>query len=312
MTRPTTHGLVVLVVLFGAVAPLAGAVTAADAPEFEESVVTTSSGEAAEIAVAVPDGTSGPVTVEIGSEEANFLVNATVADADGDGTVALRLDTTSAGEGEPDSYLSVAGDDGIESAEQVTPEIEPPLDPGDYELALHHDERVDVGTLVVSSPETTADPGAGTSLVYEGDRITLSAAEGQAVRGETTLDPDSSVVVQIRSSEATNPFLKSVETTVSEDGTFGATFDLSDISEGAAFQVVVRANGSELASAEGQVGCENGCPTTASPTATTFAPTTAAPSDGGFLASLGPLGAMALGAVLAVVGVGVLLGVFRT
>ena len=322
--RPAARGLLALVVLFGAVAPLAGAVAAADTPVFDENVMRTTQGEVTEIAITVPDGTAEPMIVEIGSEKVNFRVNATVVDADGDGAVVLQFDTAGAGRKPADSYLSVRGGDELASAEQSSHEFDPDqlLAQGDYDLALWYDgETVDVGTLIVEARQTTrSGDAAEIDIVYQGEQLTLAAAEGQVVRGETTLDAGTSVTVRMRSSGA-NPFLKSVETTVTEQGTFEATFDMSDVPEGSYFELSVRGNGSGLASAEGRVACENGCPTIApTPTqtstvthsSTSFPSTTTEPSDDGLLGSLGPLGAMALGAVLAVLGVGILLGVFRS
>lgn len=109
----------------------------------------------------------------------------------------------------------------------------------------------------VVAPATVAESA---TLVYEGDELTLRPGANQTVHGETTLSPGSEVTVRLRSTAASSGFLRSVEATVRDDGTFAATFDLRSVAPGEAFAVSVRHEGTELTAADGRVvPCEGDC-----------------------------------------------------
>jgi len=95
------------------------------------------------------------------------------------------------------------------------------------------------------APSPTATPtrtpdGPVDLTTGEDGRLVLETAEGQVVRGETTLDPGTTLLVRLRSSDSAHPFLHSAETAVREDGTFRATFDLSAVEGSGTFDIVVR------------------------------------------------------------------------
>ncbi|RDI72411.1 BGTF surface domain-containing protein [Halopelagius longus] len=115
--------------------------------------------------------------------------------------------------------------------------------------------------LTVASPAAAAAADDSVTLVYEGDALTLEAGPGQVVSGETTLPPGSVLNVRMRSTGDTEPaFLKTVEATVTEHGTFEARFDLSDVSENGSVAVTVVHDGERLAEAEGELApCDGDC-----------------------------------------------------
>lgn len=290
MTAVRSLALALLLVV-SAAAPLAGAAAGASGhAEFEDSVVRGGQEETVEIPIAV---SGDAVRVTVGSEDVNFVAHATVADADGDSTVTLRLDMATAGNGDASSYLSVPGGDALRSASQETPEIEPPLDAGSYDLSLGPPEDpMDIATLIVEAPSdrgpnyinrtTSADartttPGKnGTTLVYEGDELELAAEPGQTVRGETALAPGTELDVRLRSL-GENFFVEADHVTVSQYGTFEATFDLTGVEPGTTFEVDVRGDGRRLLTRPGRVtGCDGGCPT---PEETDRAATEGLPAD---------------------------------
>lgn len=70
-----------------------------------------------------------------------------------------------------------------------------------------------------------------------GDKpIVFDTAANQTVRGETTLDPDTKLFVQIH---ATSQFFKSQMVAVQPDGSFNATFNFSEYEADTEFGVVV-------------------------------------------------------------------------
>ena len=280
-TGRVTRVLLTIAILFvGVAGPVVQPATAAaDQPAFESTIVDTYQGEVAEIEVRVPESHDEAVQVTIGSERANFLVRSSVVDADGDGSVVLSLDTDAAGAGDPSSYLEISDGDELQEATQETPKIRPPLDEGDYDLTIGPvADPVDIGTLVVESRggtdgesgdgETTTGDGsttrglAGTFLVYQGEELTLESGPDQTIQGETTLESGTALTVQLRSAGGDHPFLKSTEVSVTEYGTFTATFDLSDVPAGTAFTVHARGDGQTLGRWDGRIAeCDGKCPT---------------------------------------------------
>lgn len=103
---------------------------------------------------------------------------------------------------------------------------------------------------------TTVDADDGTLVEFvTGDDggLTLEPAADQVVRGETGLSAGTTIVVRLRSTNGSNPFLHSAETTVAEDGRFEATFDLSRVGGGTEFTAVVRSDDERIANATGVV-----------------------------------------------------------
>ncbi|WP_420181825.1 DUF7282 domain-containing protein [Haloarcula sp. KBTZ06] len=67
--------------------------------------------------------------------------------------------------------------------------------------------------------------------------VTVSAATGQEVTGETNVAPGSELEVEMESESDANPFVLRPETDVAADGTYTATADFSDYSAGTNFTV---------------------------------------------------------------------------
>jgi hypothetical protein len=270
--------LLAALVAVSAVAPLAGmAVGGSENPEFVDIINPGRQNETIGVPVSVPEGVDA-VRVTVGTDNENFTAHAYLADADGNGTVVLRVDTATAGNGDASSYFSVSNGDALRNATQETPAIDPPLPPADYAMSLGPPgDPVDVATLIVEGPRddqpnnvtdgtattrpTTTVSVEGTTLVYQGDVLELEAAPGQTVHGETRLDAGTEVTVRLRST-GEEPFLETAEATVTEYGTFEATFDLSDVSPGTGFEASVRGDGRRLAVVPGRVECEGDCQTT--------------------------------------------------
>lgn len=163
----------------------------------------------------------------------------------------------------------------------------------------------------LAGPVAAADD---TRFATDGDGITVEAAPGRVIDGETDRTPGSELTVRLRSADAETPFLKTATTTVEEDGTFRARFDLSDVPVGATFDATVSANGTRLASATGEVVCA-GCATpdesAGSPGGTDEPTTTTAIHDPSPVPDVTLLRVLALVGALGVVGVGILVGVVR-
>lgn len=112
--------------------------------------------------------------------------------------------------------------------------------------------------------------GREVSLDYQGDRVTVKQASSQTISGATSLSPGTELLVKLRSTEA--PFLKEETVTVGDDGTFGATFDLSTVVP-SDFTVRIVVDGTVLTEVDGEVVQSVETETTAetTTTATTFA-----------------------------------------
>ena len=123
------------------------------------------------------------------------------------------------------------------------------------------------GEVAACSSCSTAMPTTPSAVVvHDGGRLTVHSDPGQVVWARTNLPPGSTVNVRLRSSSGSSPFMKSVETTVDENGTARAVFDFDQVVPETAFSVAVRYNGTELTTARGRVACDGGCEGTASPT----------------------------------------------
>jgi len=113
-----------------------------------------------------------------------------------------------------------------------------------------------VGALALTGAATAQT----TILVYDGDEISLSAGEGQVIRGQTSLEPGTTVQVRIQSEKPSSPFLSRPEAEVGEDGEFTVYVGLSNVEPGSTATVSVHHDGDELAVADAHVGeCDGGC-----------------------------------------------------
>jgi hypothetical protein len=128
-----------------------------------------------------------------------------------------------------------------------------------------------VASMVVVAPVAGGEIGTqtadgATTILHDGDRLTVANTTGQSVYGRTDRQPGSTLTVMLRSSGA-SPFLMSTTATVTESGRFRATFDLSPVAPGSEFTARVSANGTELATARGVVQpCDGDCPAPAQAT----------------------------------------------
>lgn len=118
-----------------------------------------------------------------------------------------------------------------------------------------------VTALLVGSALLAGAGAAQTAtLHYDGDEITLEAGEGQAISGQTNLEPGSTVTVTVRSENSQSPFLSRPEAEVGEDGQFTVYVDLSHVEPGSAATVSVSHDRDDLAEASARVAeCDGGC-----------------------------------------------------
>ncbi|SFS08884.1 PGF-CTERM protein/surface glycoprotein [Halomicrobium zhouii] len=77
----------------------------------------------------------------------------------------------------------------------------------------------------VVEPEVNLD-------MNEDELVLVEAADNQTVSGTTNIAPGSELRITIESDDSTSPFLTRPDPTVQPDGTFNATADFSDLSEG--------------------------------------------------------------------------------
>lgn len=109
-----------------------------------------------------------------------------------------------------------------------------------------------VHPVATSDCGTTSDRDDTARFLHDGDRITLQSADGQVVRAATGLPAGTTVSVRLKSTDGDQPFIKSREVTVDEDGQVAATFDLSDSTNQSVEAQLVH-EGAVLASADGRV-----------------------------------------------------------
>lgn len=97
------------------------------------------------------------------------------------------------------------------------------------------------------NPYSDAEIAEHTRIVSSTKPLTVTAADGEVIRGMTPLAAGTELTVRVRSDVSAQPFVRSVETTVEDDGTFRGTFDLSTASPGTEISVAVHHDGRELA-----------------------------------------------------------------
>ncbi|WP_324758914.1 BGTF surface domain-containing protein [Haloarcula montana] len=113
--------------------------------------------------------------------------------------------------------------------------------------------------------ETADDAGSatsdtGTTLDYQGETLSLSAAPGQQITGQSDLDPGTTLTVRLRSVDPDSPFLRQRSATVQPDGSFQMAIDMSEVPAGAGFEVTVHSGGETLVETGGSVvECDSDC-----------------------------------------------------
>ncbi|SFR91648.1 hypothetical protein SAMN05216559_0950 [Halomicrobium zhouii] len=116
-----------------------------------------------------------------------------------------------------------------------------------------------VAAALAVTAVTLASDG-GTTIDHDGENVTLAAAPGQAVSGQTDLDAGTTLDVRLTSTDASNPFLQTKEATVAENGSFSTTLNLGGVAAGATGNLTVRHNDSVLASETvAVVPCDDDC-----------------------------------------------------
>jgi len=116
-----------------------------------------------------------------------------------------------------------------------------------------------IAAALAATAVTFASSG-GTTIDHDGENVTLAAAPGQTVSGQTDLDAGTTLDVRLTSTDASNPFLQTREATVAENGSFATRLDLGAVSPGATATLTVRHNDSVLASESvAVVPCDDDC-----------------------------------------------------
>ncbi len=169
-----------------------------------ENVVAVSQGETAEIPLSMSDG--GSKTLSVGSEATNYRINATVSDDDGDGEVLVLFDTAAAGT--DGATLGVADDGDSLTVTEPEPALPSTLDPAAYPYRVYDGRTTDgtptLGQLVIEANgsanerfevEESADFGFGESVVQ--------GRQGETVRIPVVLATADAATVSI-GSPATN------------------------------------------------------------------------------------------------------------
>ncbi|WP_336337275.1 DUF7282 domain-containing protein [Haloarcula brevis] len=128
------------------------------------------------------------------------------------------------------------------------------VDTSDVEFAQSGDTIVDEedtrinATFAVREGPLTDDQNSASALYRTSERdatlnldddgfVTVSAAAGQEVTGDTNVAPGSELEVEMESESEANPFVLRPEATVDNNGTYTATADFSDYSAGTNFTV---------------------------------------------------------------------------
>ncbi|UPV75825.1 hypothetical protein M0R89_07125 [Halorussus limi] len=153
---------------------------------------------------------------------------------------------------------------------------------------------------------TTATTQADATIITDGETLVLQPKPNQTIRGETTAEPGTNLTVQIQGEQ----FIRTDVATVTDEGTFSVTLDLSS-AYGQDLHIEVHRGDAQLAAAEGRVSCAGKCETTEATTGSWEQTTTVSESDSLLGQFTGGVGMIAVGGVLAVAGIGVLLGLFR-
>lgn len=156
------------------------------------------------------------------------------------------------------------------------------------------------GTGVAAATDVPPAVQAENATVdHDGESLTLVTGPNATVTGETSLEAGTNLAVVVRSS-GESPFLFTNGTSVRDDGRFVATFDLSEVPDGANATLTVRAGG-DLVEVPVRLVAEQ------TPTASPTPATTESPTPSNTSSSDGP-GFGVLVALAAVSGAALVLG----
>ncbi|MDG5778463.1 BGTF surface domain-containing protein [Haloarculaceae archaeon H-GB2-1] len=305
-------------------------------------IVEAASGGTAAIQVSVGD--VGAVAVSIGDHSVNYYLNATVEDGNGDRTVRLRLNTSAAGHDETPTLTAADDADSV----TVTHETDlnaanGALDPADYDMRVYNGtdpggDVADIGTLVLHDGGT--ESGSSETAPSDGDSFELreqilTTRQGQTASVPIGLGAAESATLELGSREAGFHVVATV-TDGSGDGRVVLLLDTLAVGDDATPTLSV-ANASDEVTVETEYAAQNGLvpadydvalyrgtATDGEPNAIgTLAvhaglagngtETAASSPGGGTLDRTGLVGGGALvaGGLLAVLGVGLMVGLFR-
>lgn len=195
-------------------------------------------------------GTDLTVRLRSSGSSMPFLrsADATVAD---DGTWTATVDLSSVSD-QP-RFTAVVIHDGDRLANvtgRVVGEPTDPLDDVDPEGSENY-------TLVDTSDDSP--PPANASFAPANGSLELANGTAQRVTATTDLEPGSRVTVRLVSTGA-SPFLRTTRTVVTANGTFGATFNLSNVPADTSFEARARYDGEQIGNRSGVVAeCEQNC-----------------------------------------------------
>lgn len=128
-------------------------------------------------------------------------------------------------------------------------------------VSLHYDGK----RLAVRTAQLEHRPGmgsgatdsttetAGTTVDVDGDGLTVAPAADQTISGVTDLAPGTELTVRVKSTDSASPFLAQQPATVTDQGTFTASFDFESVPGGTAITVTVRHDGDTVARTSGTV-----------------------------------------------------------
>lgn len=147
------------------------------------------------------------------------------------------------------------------SVAAAAPATSHPAPAADESVADATDAARAGATDVASVARAAESPWSNnTTIVSDGEEPTLQSAPDQTIRGRTDLDSGTEIVVVLEGPT----FYKSATTTVTDQGTFAASFDLSSLSSDVTVGVSARTDptdgsGEKLVATTGYIGCDDDC-----------------------------------------------------
>ncbi|WP_373567973.1 BGTF surface domain-containing protein [Haloarcula sp. H-GB4] len=166
------------------------------------NVVEVAQGDTAEIPVSMTDG--GTKTLSIGSEAANYRINATVSDDDGDGEVLVLFDTAVAGT--DGATLSVADDGDSLTVTESEPDLSSTLAAAAYSYRVFDGQSTDgrptVGTIVIEANGTTSEQfEVEESADFGLEETVVQGRQGETARIQIALATADAATISIGSPE---------------------------------------------------------------------------------------------------------------
>ncbi|MFY4813581.1 BGTF surface domain-containing protein [Haloarcula sp. AONF1] len=165
-----------------------------------ENVVEVSQGDTTIIPVSMTDG--GTKTLSIGSEAANYRINATVSDDDGDGEVTVLFDTAVAGT--DGATLRVPDPDDSLTVTESEPDLSSTLAAGAYSYRMFDGQSTDgrptVGTIVIEANGTTSEQfEVGESADFGLEESVVTGRQGETARIQIALATADAATISIGS-----------------------------------------------------------------------------------------------------------------